>query len=204
MGGEFVGGNGYMYMYGWVPLLFPWNYNTVYQLYSHTKRFWYKNKNKKICLIKKEKTRNWVSGRGIAASKWQPRLKLRESPYCDLEIQKWARKGQKETNPGEKPKLPAKAMGSKKKPSFAGAWNHPTASYFSLLPAYSCRGLGKLPVSPTPSVCLSLRRLQPAARRWAAMLCFPSSSAQPRPGSLCDHYRAGDSCLWLIEQVAQK
>ena len=37
MGGEF-GEDGYMYMYGWVPLLSTWNYhNTVNRLY-------YKNK----------------------------------------------------------------------------------------------------------------------------------------------------------------
>ena len=37
MGGEFEG-NGYMYMHGWVPLLFTWNYhNTVNQLYPNTK-----------------------------------------------------------------------------------------------------------------------------------------------------------------------
>ena len=33
--------NGYMYMYGWVPLLFTWNYhNIVHWLYSNTKCFW--------------------------------------------------------------------------------------------------------------------------------------------------------------------
>ena len=37
MGGEF-GRNGYMYMYGWVPLLLTWNYhNIVNWLYSNTK-----------------------------------------------------------------------------------------------------------------------------------------------------------------------
>ena len=37
MGGE-LGENGYMYMYGWVPLLFTWNYhNIANQLYPNTK-----------------------------------------------------------------------------------------------------------------------------------------------------------------------
>ena len=34
-----LGENGYMYMYGWVPLLFTWNYhNIVNQLYPNTKQ----------------------------------------------------------------------------------------------------------------------------------------------------------------------
>ena len=37
MGGEFAG-NGYMCMYGWIPLLFSWNYhNFVNQLYPNKK-----------------------------------------------------------------------------------------------------------------------------------------------------------------------
>ena len=34
MGGRF-GGNGYMYMYGWVPSLFTWNYHNIVQ-FSHS------------------------------------------------------------------------------------------------------------------------------------------------------------------------
>ena len=35
---ESLGETGYMYMYGWVPSLFTWNYhNTVNQLYPNTK-----------------------------------------------------------------------------------------------------------------------------------------------------------------------
>ena len=38
MRGEF-GENGYMYMYGCIPLLFTWNYhNIVYQLYFNTNK----------------------------------------------------------------------------------------------------------------------------------------------------------------------
>ena len=37
-----LGENGYMSMYGWIPLLSTWNYhNTVYWLYPNTKCFWY-------------------------------------------------------------------------------------------------------------------------------------------------------------------
>ena len=39
MGGEF-GGNGYMCMYGRVPLLSTWNYHTVNQLYTNIKKSW--------------------------------------------------------------------------------------------------------------------------------------------------------------------
>ena len=35
MGEEFEGENGYMYMYGWVPLLFFWNYHNIVNWLYH-------------------------------------------------------------------------------------------------------------------------------------------------------------------------
>ena len=47
-----LGENGYMYMYGWVPSLFIWNYhNIVNQLYSNTKCFF---------VLKKKKRAMWM------------------------------------------------------------------------------------------------------------------------------------------------